>query len=97
MFPCQQLYVVATDNGIVRRSAFISVRVTVVRNRNGPIFSASRYNVTINENIATQQSVVRIAATDADGVSMTRRKKSINKPCLSSVLLSSRYFKKVIF
>ena len=66
---CRQLYVVATDNGMVRRSASVRVRVTVVRNRNGPVFSQSRYNVTVDETVSVSQSLVRVTASDADGVS----------------------------
>ena len=66
---CCQLYVVVTDNGIVRRSSFIRVRVTVVRNRNGPVFSQARYNVTVDETVGVTQSLIRVTASDADGVS----------------------------
>ncbi|XP_076458561.1 protocadherin Fat 4-like [Babylonia areolata] len=65
------LYVVATDNGVVRRSSFIRVRVTVVRNRNGPVFSQSVYNVTVDETIGVSQSLVRVTASDADADRIT--------------------------
>ena len=65
-----QLYVAATDNGLQRRTGFVRVQVTVVRNRNGPVFQSAQYNVTIAETLSQGASVVRVAATDADGVSL---------------------------
>ncbi|KAK7506436.1 hypothetical protein BaRGS_00002548 [Batillaria attramentaria] len=67
----QKLYVVASDNGVVRRTSAIRVRITVVRNRNGPVFSAAAYNVTIDETVSSGQSILRVTASDADGDRIT--------------------------
>nr|KAG5713430.1 hypothetical protein BaRGS_024978 [Batillaria attramentaria] len=49
----------------------IRVRITVVRNRNGPVFSAAAYNVTIDETVSSGQSIRRVTASDADGDRIT--------------------------
>ncbi|XP_041364043.1 protocadherin Fat 4-like [Gigantopelta aegis] len=61
------LSVVATDNGVPRRSDVIEVTVNVVRNRNGPVFMKNKYELDIDENIAVGSSLLQVSATDVDG------------------------------
>ena len=63
-----QLSVVVTDNGFPRLSNSVRVTIIVVRNRNGPVFTQSLYEIDITENWPANARIdVNLNATDADG------------------------------
>jgi len=64
-----QMTVQATDNAganAVNRYDTANVIINILRNPNGPVFTASTYNATISEYLPVQQSVIRTIASDAD-------------------------------
>ena len=65
-----QLFVAAVDQGIPSRSATVdaTVRITVTRNQNSPIFFNEPYAVTIRESESVGTSIYSVTVNDADTV-----------------------------
>lgn len=60
--------VVATDQGIPRKSATAQVQVNVLRNAYQPRFNRQQYTTTISENFKYGQVVLSLRATDDDNI-----------------------------
>ena len=69
MFMSLQLRIIAFDSAVSYQTDESTVIINMVRNENPPIFIEEPYVTTIAESFAIGQSVYRITATDADGVS----------------------------
>jgi hypothetical protein len=63
------LSITAFDNGVPQLTGQVTVTVNVIRNRNGPVFSGSVYETTIDESTSVGSSIIQVQATDGDGVS----------------------------
>ena len=70
MFMSLQLRIIAFDSAVSYQTDESTVIINMVRNENPPIFIEEPYVTTIAESFAIGQSVYRITATDADGVSV---------------------------
>ena len=87
------MVVMATDvppAGSVAKSDTANVVITVRRNPNGPVFTADTYEATISEYKSVQQSVVRVAASDADPDNVSRLGVCLDSLCPSQHFQSCR-------
>ncbi|GFN78435.1 protocadherin fat 4, partial [Plakobranchus ocellatus] len=62
-----KMRVIAYDIAYPSEVTTATVDITVSRNENSPVFTASPYRVTINETASIGQSILTVSATDADG------------------------------
>jgi hypothetical protein len=58
--------VTAFDTGVPEISTSAIVTITINRNQNSPVFTASRYEDTVYDYIGVGSNVLQITATDAD-------------------------------
>ncbi|KAL3878035.1 hypothetical protein ACJMK2_035671, partial [Sinanodonta woodiana] len=63
-----QLFVEAYDNGIPSLTDMDVVTITVNRNLQSPAFNPTTYSQTIDETQVLGETIVRVNATDPDGV-----------------------------
>lgn len=63
-----QLQVICYDSSYTSDIATRNVTISVNRNPNAPSFSSPSYSVTISDAFALMAEVVRVSATDPDGV-----------------------------
>ncbi|XP_052793572.1 protocadherin-20-like isoform X1 [Mya arenaria] len=62
-----QLVISAIDGGSPPRTGSVKINITISdQNDNSPVFSKSLYNVTVEENIPVNSTIVHVNATDAD-------------------------------
>ncbi|KAL4230034.1 hypothetical protein ACF0H5_010421 [Mactra antiquata] len=62
-----QLIIYAKDGGTPMRTGSVNVNITITdQNDNWPVFSRQVYNVTVEENMAINSTVVLVTATDLD-------------------------------
>ena len=64
-----QLRVTAIDDQEPARVATADVTILVQRNANAPKFSQGSYSVSLTSKAALGEPIIRVNATDADGVS----------------------------
>ncbi|XP_074647699.1 protocadherin Fat 4-like [Tubulanus polymorphus] len=67
------LRIVVKDKGIPPYSDMCSVRINVLRNSNAPSFTLQHYEVTINESIPLNTTIIDVNAVDPDGKAVTYR------------------------
>lgn len=59
----------ATSSGLRTQTVEAYLNITVTRNENGPIFQLLPYEDRIEDTVTLSESVFKVTATDADGVS----------------------------
>lgn len=68
-----QLWIVAYDNLYPGSRSTAVVTINVIRNAHAPVFSSSKFEVTVSEKLPLGASVLQVTATDQDfGVSGMR-------------------------
>ena len=60
---------VATDMGKPPLASLATLQINVLRNNFAPTFANTNYDITINETTPVGTSVLKVKATDRDGVS----------------------------
>lgn len=91
-----QLLVEASSSGLRTQTIQAYLNITVTRNENAPIYLELPYNDRIEDTIPLSESVFKVTATDADGVSQNifRQKQNRAKSCFFLDLSSVKYFSK---
>ncbi len=65
-----QLSLTAIDTFYPNNIGFASVRIKVIRNPSSPVFDRASYTETVRESVAAGSLIVKLSATDDDGVGL---------------------------
>ena len=74
--------VIATDQGVPRKSDSANVEISVLRNEHSPVFGETQYTRDISEKIGYSDVILTVSATDDD----SEKQPDVSTRCLQSMI-----------